>query len=39
MVVVGNRFLVTIDGDDIGDNKVLQEFVSKVDLSKLAALK
>lgn len=39
VVVVGNRFLVTIDGDDIGDNKVLQEFVSKVDLSKLAALK
>lgn len=39
VVVVGDRFLVTIDGDDIGDNKVLQEFVSKVDLSKLAALK
>lgn len=39
LVVVGNRFLVTIDGNDLSDNKVLQEFVSKVDLSKLATLK
>ena len=39
VVVVGNRFLVTLDGNDISDNKVLQEFVSKVDMSKLASLK
>src|SRR5262245_3107168 len=38
-MVVANRFLVTLEGKDIGDNKVLQEFVSKIDMNKLASLK
>jgi hypothetical protein len=38
-LVVAKRFLVTIDGSDIGDAKVLHEFASKLDASKLAALK
>ena len=36
---VGNRFLLTVEGRDIADTKPLQEFVSKMDLAKLAALK
>ena len=39
VMVVGNRFLVTLDGDDIDDTKILQEFAGKIDTSKLASLK
>lgn len=38
-LVVAKRFLVTIEGDDIADPKVLHEFASKVDTAKLAGLK
>ena len=38
-LVIANRFLVTVDGDNIGDSKVLHEFASKIDAGKLAALK
>ncbi len=38
-LVVAKRFLVTIDGNNITDTKVLQEFASKVDTGKLASLK
>ena len=37
-LVVAKRFLVTIDGNNIADTKVLQEFASRVDTSKLASL-
>jgi hypothetical protein len=37
-LVVAKRFLVTIDGDNIADTKVLHEFASKVDGAKLEAL-
>ena len=37
-LVIAKRFLVTIDGNNITDTKVLQEFASKVDTGKLAAL-
>lgn len=36
---VGKRFLVTIEGDELTDTKVLYEFASKMDLGKMAALK
>jgi hypothetical protein len=38
-MVVGNRFLVTIQGNDIADTKILEEFGSKIDSGKLAGLK
>jgi hypothetical protein len=38
-IVVGKRFLVTIDGNNIADTKVLHEFASKLDANKLASLK
>jgi hypothetical protein len=38
-VFVGKRFLLTVEGDDIADTKVLHEFVGQMDLGKLAALK
>lgn len=38
-VFVGKRFLVTIQGDDLADTKVLHEIASKVDFGKIAALK
>jgi hypothetical protein len=38
-IFVGRRFLLSIEGDDIADTKVLHEFASKMDLGKLAALK
>lgn len=38
-LVVAKRFLVTIDGNNISDTKVLQEFASKIDTGKLASLK
>ena len=38
-IVVAKRFLVTIEGNNIADTKVLQEFASKVDAGQLASLK
>jgi hypothetical protein len=37
--VVGKRFLVSIDGNNIDDIKALHEVAGKVDMAKLAALK
>jgi hypothetical protein len=37
--VVGKRFLVTIEGNEIADTKVLHEVAEKIDMGKLAALK
>jgi hypothetical protein len=37
-IVVAKRFLVTIDGNNISDTKVLHEFASKIDAAKLDAL-
>jgi hypothetical protein len=37
-LVVAKRFLVTIDGDNIANTKVLHEFASKVDAAKLEGL-
>jgi hypothetical protein len=37
--LVGKRFLVTIEGSGIDDNKVLQDVAGKIDMGKLAALK
>lgn len=37
--LVAKRFLVSIEGDNIDDAKVLQEVASKIDFAKLAALK
>ena len=38
-VFVGKRFLVTIEGRELADTKVLHEFASKMDFSKIAGLK
>jgi hypothetical protein len=38
-LVVAKRFLVTIEGNNINDTKVLQDFASKIDATKLAAMK
>lgn len=38
-IVAGKRFLVTIEGDELADTKVLHEFASKMDFAKIAALK
>ena len=38
-VFVGKRFLVTIEGNDLADTKVLHEIASKVDFGKIAGLK
>lgn len=38
-VFVGKRFLLSVEGDEIDDVKVLHEFVSQMDLGKLASLK
>ena len=37
--LVGKRFLVTIEGNQIDDAKVLHEVAGKIDMGKLAALK
>jgi len=37
--LVGKRFLMTIEGNDIADTKILHEVAGKIDMSKLAALK
>jgi hypothetical protein len=38
-LVVAKRFLVTVEGDGVGDIAVLREFASKLDTGKLASLK
>jgi hypothetical protein len=38
-LVVAKRFLVTIEGNNIADARVLHDFAAKMDASKLAALK
>jgi hypothetical protein len=38
-VVFAKRFLVTVEGDNISDTKVLHDFVSKLDVAKLESLK
>jgi hypothetical protein len=38
-LVVAKRYLVTVEGDNINDTKVLHEFASKIDAGKLGALK
>ena len=38
-LVVAKRFLVTIDGNNIADTKVLHDFATKIDSSKLTELK
>jgi hypothetical protein len=38
-LVVAKRFLVTVEGNNIADTKVLQEFAEKIDAAKLALLK
>jgi hypothetical protein len=38
-IVVAKRFLVTIEGNNIADTKLLHEFASKLDAGKLASLK
>jgi hypothetical protein len=37
--VIGKRFLLTIEGDDLDDIKTLHEIAGKIDVAKLAALK
>lgn len=37
--VVGKRFLVSLEGNQIDDTKVLHEIAGKIDMGKLAALK
>lgn len=37
-IVVAKRFLVSVEGNGLSDVKQLQEFASKVDVAKLAAL-
>jgi len=38
-LVIAKRFLITVEGNNIDDMKVLHDFVSKVDAGKLASLK
>ena len=38
-LVVAKRYLVTVEGDNINDTKVLHEFASKIDASTLSSLK
>lgn len=38
-IMVGKRFLVTIEGRDLADTKRLHEFAAGMDLGKLAAMK
>ena len=37
-IVVAKRFLVTIEGDNINDTKVLHDFASKIDAEKLESV-
>lgn len=38
-LLVAKRFLVTVEGNDLEDTKLLHEFVSQMDLDKLGSLK
>jgi hypothetical protein len=38
-LVLAKRFLITVEGDNIADTKVLHDFASKIDASKLESLK
>jgi hypothetical protein len=38
-LVVGKRYMVTVEGNNINDPKVLHQFASKIDADKLASLK
>ena len=38
-IFAGKRFMVSIEGRDLADTKVLHEFASKVDFAKIAGLK
>ena len=38
-IFAGKRFMVSIEGRDLADTKVLHEFASKVDFGKIAGLK
>ena len=38
-VVIAKRFLVTVEGDNIADTKVLHDFVARLDTAKLETLK
>jgi hypothetical protein len=38
-IVLAKRFLVSIEGDNIADTKVLHDFAARIDASKLEALK
>ena len=38
-VFVNKRFLVTIEGDDLADTKVLHDFAGKMDFGKISSLK
>jgi hypothetical protein len=38
-LLVNKRFLVTLEGDDLADTKVLHEMAGRLDLGKLAAVK
>lgn len=38
-IFAGKRFMVTIEGRDLADTKVLHEFAAKVDFAKIASLK
>jgi hypothetical protein len=38
-ILVGNRFMVTLDGSEIGDVKELHTFASAMNLSSIAAMK
>jgi hypothetical protein len=38
-ILVGNRFMVTLDGNDLGDVKELHTFASAMNLGAIAALK
>ena len=38
-IFAGKRFMVTIEGRDLADTKVLHEFASQVDFSKIGGLK
>lgn len=39
MAVVGNRFLVTVEGNDIENSQVLHDVMQRIDLSKLETMK
>jgi hypothetical protein len=38
-IFAGKRFMVTIEGSDLADTRVLHEFASKMDFGKIASLK